>query len=125
MWLVVMAFSFILRFVKGNEAATFKVKYNYYLYPLNLLYFMMLLLGMNKDFGAFCRESTYPYIFTFQYGIFFFTYLVYLFLYHKNFYIEWDSKAIEPGAIEAHELTSTTMIDKDVRRKTEARLVFM
>ena len=90
MWLVTLAFTLILIFVRNNGAAEFTINHKWYLIPLNLLYFVMLLLGINKDFGAFCEKDTYPWIFTYQYGVFFLTYLIYLFVHSKNFFIKWD-----------------------------------
>ena len=65
MWLVFMAFSFMIAFVKRNGAAHFKIRPAFYMVPIHLVYLMMLLLGMNKDFGAYCTYHTYPYIFVF------------------------------------------------------------
>lgn len=122
MWLVTLAFTLILIFVRNNGAAEFTINHKWYLIPLNLLYFVMLLLGINKDFGAFCESYTYPWIFTYQYGVFFLTYLIYLFVHSKNFFIKWDEQALEPATVK--QLATTQMINHSVRRRSEARMIF-
>ena len=125
MWLVLMALTFIMRFVRKNKAAKYKVKFRFLIVPLHLLYLSMLLLGLNKNFGAYCAEDTYPHIFIYQYGIFFLTYLIYRYFHHKNYFIEWDAKALAPGTISTEELATSTLIDEETRVRTQARLIFM
>ena len=103
MWLVFIAFNFMITFVRRNEAAHFKVHPAYYLVPIHLLYLLMLFLGLNKDFGAFCTNDSYPHIFVLQYGIFFLNYLFYMFHHYNGHFIEWDRKALGPDEINDEE----------------------
>ena len=93
--------------------------------PIHLVYFGMLLLGMNKDFGAYCTYHTYPYIFVFQYSIFFLTYIFYRFHHYNNHFIIWDEKALGPENIaDIIELNRSDHLDKDSMIKTQARILF-
>ena len=100
MWLVFMAFNFMITFVKRNNAAHFRIKPVYYLLPVHAIYMGMLFLGFNKDFGAFCHNDSYPHIFVLQYSIFFLTYIFYMFHHYNGHFIKWDDKALGPEIIE-------------------------
>ena len=65
MWLVFMAFTFMMVFVRRNGAAHFTVKLRYSIVPIHVLYLVMLILGFSRDFGAFCSQESYPAIFLF------------------------------------------------------------
>ena len=84
MWLTFMTLTFMVDFIRLNEVARFKFNVRQWImWPLHLLYLIMIVLGLgvyNKDYAAFCEVDTYPRIFKYQYGVFFFTYLVFIFL---------------------------------------------
>ena len=114
-----MAFNFMIQFVRLNKAAHFKVQPIYYLLPIHLLYFVMLFLGLNKDFGAFCTNNSYPKIFVLQYSIFFLNYLFYMFHYYNGHFIEWDEKALGPEIIsDQDQLIESSNVEYDTLVKT-------
>ena len=75
--------------------AKFRRNISLFLKPVHLLYLIMLILGLVKDFGAYCEVDVYPKVFNYQYSIFFFTYLVFIFLHYNDYFIQWDERAYE------------------------------
>ena len=84
----------------------------------------MLLLGINRDFGAYCEKDTYPNIFIYQYGVFFFSYLVFLCLHRNNYFMDWDVKALSPMVSNRAPEELDGIFDQETRNKSRARLIF-
>ena len=92
-WLVLWCLHIMLSFIRYNDAARFKFRIRSFIFiPLHLLYAASILTGIFWEEMVICdmeSDRVYPRIFYFQYGLFYFTYVVFLVLYCKGYYLEW------------------------------------
>ena len=73
---------------------------------------------MNEHMGE-CTARTYPHIFTYQYALFFSTYLGFLFLHSKSYFMEWHENIRDVDADE-----NGTYFNEADRRRLRVRMIF-
>jgi hypothetical protein len=79
-WQVFICLTVMLGFVRKNGAASANVKIRAIFIPVHILYLALLMLGLTKESLGTCSDRVYPRIFTYQYALFFLTFVGFLYL---------------------------------------------
>ena len=88
-WQVFACLTVMMGFARRNDAASSNVRIRMIFIPTHILFLALLIWGLCNDHVANCTARTYPKIFTYQYGLFLLTYVGFMFLHHKNFFMDW------------------------------------
>mmetsp|Transcript_19070 Transcript_19070/g.25815 ORF Transcript_19070/g.25815 Transcript_19070/m.25815 type:complete len:332 (+) Transcript_19070:91-1086(+) len=120
-WQVWLCMTVMLGFARKNDAAHHKFPMRAIFIPIHVLYATVLVLGIaNEDLGT-CTEYTYPRIFAYQYCLFFVTYALCLFLYKKDFFLEWHESIKNVDLKD--ELQHSKLDDEDAKRRLRVRML--
>ena len=119
-WQVFICLTVMLGFARNNDAATSNVKIRWIFIPVHILYFTLLVLGASKDALGTCEERVYPKIFTYQYGLFFLTYIGFLVLHKKEYLMDWHESIRD---IDLEDSDSHAMLPDDTRRRLNVRIL--
>lgn len=79
-WQVFCCLTVMIGFARRNGAAECRVYIRAIFIPVHILYATLLLWGICNEHMGECTSRTYPNIFTYQYSVFFLTYLGFLFM---------------------------------------------
>ena len=93
----------MMGFARRNDAASTNVRIRRIFIPVHILYLTLLIWGVFNEHVANCTARTYPKIFTFQYGLFLLTYLGFLFLHSRNYYMDWHESIKDINIAEQEE----------------------
>ena len=120
-WSVFVCITVMLGFARKNDAATSKVPIRRIFIPVHFMYATLLVMGLaNNELGT-CVKRDYPKIFSYQYGLFFTTYLAFVILHKKGYFIQWHDSIshIDPENQGAHHF-----LDDEVKRRLRVRIIF-
>ena len=120
-WQVFSCLTVMRGFARRNDAATSKFQVRIIFIPFHCLYATLLFWGIFNEHMGECTDRTYPRIFTYQYGIFFVTYIGFLFLHSRNYFLEWHQNIKD---LHANDLTAAVLFDNDDRRRLRVKLIF-
>ena len=94
-WIVFYCLTIMLGFARKNDAAKFKYPIRLIAFiPIHVLYAASIVIGLTWTDMVICDGKTrqiYPRIFYFQYGLFYLTYILFLFLRCKGYFLEWHT----------------------------------
>ena len=119
-WQVFCCLTVMLGFARHNDAAKSKVPIRRIFIPIHILYALMLLWGIVNAHMGECGARTYPNIFTYQYALFFSTYLGFLFLHSKDYFMEWHENIRD---VNEEDETGTYFNEED-RRRLRVKMIF-
>ena len=119
-WQVFTCLTVMLGFARRNDAAKSKVPIRVVFVPTHILYATLLFWGICNEHMGECNSRTYPNIFTYQYALFFLTYIGFLFLHKNHYFMEWDEK-IRDMDPERNDIEFES--DED-RRKLRVKMIF-
>lgn len=79
----------MLAFARRNDAAKSKVKIRAIFIPIHILYATLLIWGCVNEFIGNCSARVYPHIFTYQYTVFYLTFIGFHVLHRTGYFMEW------------------------------------
>ena len=83
----------MLSFARWNNAAKFKYPIHLFIFvPLHVLYLASILAGVFWSDMMVCDTKinrVYPRIFYYQYSLFYATYIIFVVLHRKGYFLEW------------------------------------
>ena len=89
-WLVFLTFTVMLGFARKNDAAQFRIPLRRTVFvPLHCCYLTIIIVALVKQDYIGCESRPYPQLFDIQYGLFYATYFLFLFLHKNDYFLQW------------------------------------
>ena len=89
-WLVFFSLTVMVNFARNHDAAEFRIPLRSAVFlPIHGLYLSIILFASIKQEYIGCETRPYPRLFDVQYGLFYATYFLFLFLHRKDYFLKW------------------------------------
>lgn len=111
----------MIGFARRNDAAESKLPVRLIFIPIHLLYCTLLLWGVFNEHMGECTDRTYPNIFTYQYAVFFMTYIGFLLLHSRNYFLVWHENIRD---LHANDSTAAVLFNNEDRRRLRVKIIF-
>ena len=119
-WQVFCCLTVMLGFARRNDAAKTNVPIRRIFIPIHILYATLLFWGICNEHMGECSARTYPNIFTYQYSLFFLTYIGFLYLHEKDYFMTWHESIAD---IDPEEESGYLRSDED-KRRLRVKMIF-
>jgi len=111
----------MLGFARKNDAASSNVKIRWIFIPVHFLYAGLLILGIGNDHMGQCTARVYPKIFSYQYALFFLTYIGFLFLRKNDYFMDWHESIRDMDMSDTQSLQR--VVDPEIRKRLNVRIL--
>ncbi len=111
----------MMGFARRNDAASSNVRIRMIFIPTHILYCSLLIWGISNEHVAHCTGRTYPKIFTYQYGLFLLTYIGFMYLHKKNYFMDWHESI---RGTNWKDIQTNVFLDAETSRRLKVRIIF-